>query len=577
MANPSQKIRGKLIQTIERKFYKSELIAILEKQKEYHKEFRNEEKFEKCIRELYPNNEAHRRGLLQKNLAWFLVNDIIFYQRPLKSKKSLIANCQYEERKYIKDGKPEKQGIKCAPKSHPLFQEFRIWQFVKNLKIVKREESEGGKQRIDVDVTGKYISNKEDLALLFDLLNSKKEIKQSVFLKHFKLSEKEYKWNYAEDLKIPCNTTRRGILDRLNKCGISEDFLTVDKEEELWHLLYSINSREELEKALRTFAIKNSLEEDVFVDNFKKIPSYDCDYASYSLKAIKKFLPLLRAGKYWKEELIDAKVRDRKMSLGLIKNVLLVLNEKGILSKEKVDYYCNNEVCSFSILNKLLQYKNNSKKEIQKNKDIILDLINNKFKENIISDFQGLPLYLACYLVYNRHSEVGEIKTWKHPEDIEDLKQHSLNNPIVEQVINETLRVVRDIWIEYGHGEENFFDEIHVELGREIKNPAGKRADMAKQRQENENTNVRIRAILQEMCDSGVKDVRSYSPMQQEKLKIYEEGIINSQKEIPDDIKGIIKKNEPSVGDIKKYKLWLEQGYVSPYTGKIIPLSDLFT
>ncbi|MCH4896040.1 type II CRISPR RNA-guided endonuclease Cas9 [Marinilabiliaceae bacterium JC040] len=535
LANPSQKIRGKLIQTIERKFYKSELIAILEKQKEYHKEFRDEEKYEKCIRELYPNNEAHRRGLLQKNLAWFLVNDIIFYQRPLKSKKSLIANCQYEERKYIKDGKPEKQGVKCAPKSHPLFQEFRMWQFVKNLKIVKREESEGGKQRIDVDVTGKYISNKEDLALLFDLLNSKKEIKQSVFLKHFKLSEKEYKWNYAEDLKIPCNTTRRGILDRLNKCGISEDFLTVDKEEELWHLFYSINSREELEKALKTFAIKNSLEEDVFVDNFKKIPSYDSDYASYSLKAIKKFLPLLRAGKYWKEELIDAKTRDRISKI--------------------IDGEDDEEISD----------------RVREN------ILNSRYPLENISDFQGLPLYLACYVVYNRHSEVGEIKTWKHPEDIEDLEQHSLNNPIVEQVINETLRVVRDIWIEYGHGEENFFDEIHVELGREIKNPAGKRADMAKQRQENENTNVRIRAILQEMCDSGVKDVRSYSPMQQEKLKIYEEGIINSQKEIPDDIKGIIKKNAPSVGDIKKYKLWLEQGYVSPYTGKIIPLSDLFT
>ncbi len=50
------------------------------------------------------------------------------------------------------------------------------------------------------------------------------------------------------------------------------------------------------------------------------------------------------------------------------------------------------------------------------------------------------------------------------------FKQHSLRNPIVEQVITETLRVVRDIWKRVGR-----IDEIHIELGREVKNPADKR------------------------------------------------------------------------------------------------------
>ena len=34
---------------------------------------------------------------------------------------------------------------------------------------------------------------------------------------------------------------------------------------------------------------------------------------------------------------------------------------------------------------------------------------------------------------------------------------------------------------------------------------------------------------------------------------------------------------QPSPSDIKKYRLWLEQKYISPYTGEIIPLSKLFT
>src|SRR5699024_10948214 len=35
--------------------------------------------------------------------------------------------------------------------------------------------------------------------------------------------------------------------------------------------------------------------------------------------------------------------------------------------------------------------------------------------------------------------------------------------------------------------------------------------------------------------------------------------------------------NSPTKSEILKYKLWLEQGYISPYTGEVIPLSKLFT
>ncbi|MEZ4824074.1 MAG: hypothetical protein R2942_17370 [Ignavibacteria bacterium] len=47
--------------------------------------------------------------------------------------------------------------------------------------------------------------------------------------------------------------------------------------------------------------------------------------------------------------------------------------------------------------------------------------------------------------------------------EIELLKQHSLRSPIVEQVINESIQVVRDIWNKYREGKENYFDEIHIE------------------------------------------------------------------------------------------------------------------
>lgn len=41
LQTPSQKIRGKLIRTIERKYYKDELNQILKKQEEFHPELRD--------------------------------------------------------------------------------------------------------------------------------------------------------------------------------------------------------------------------------------------------------------------------------------------------------------------------------------------------------------------------------------------------------------------------------------------------------------------------------------------------------------------------------------------------------
>ena len=203
-----------------------------------------------------------------------------------------------------------------------------------------------------------------------------------------------------------------------------------------------------------------------------------------------------------------------------------------------------------------------------------------------IDDFSSLPMYLASYVVYDRHSENGDATKWHTPDDIDrflkQFKQHSLRNPIVEQVILEALRTVRDIWRKTGD-----FDEIHVELGRDMKNTAEKRKNIMQKALENENTNLRIKALLTEFLnpDCGIENVRPQSPSQQEKLRIYEEGVLSEEAgNIPDDIAAIIRnfnesdiKKRPSHSDVIRYKCWLEQKYRSPYTGRIIPLGKLFT
>ena len=205
-----------------------------------------------------------------------------------------------------------------------------------------------------------------------------------------------------------------------------------------------------------------------------------------------------------------------------------------------------------------------------------------KYQLNNETSFQGLPLWMAQYVVYNRHAEATDIEKWTSVSDLEaylqDFKQHSLRNPIVEQVVTETLRVVRDIWQQYGGGQANFFDEIHIELGRELKNTSKERERLSKQNQENENTNLRIKKLLAELKeDTTIQNVRPYSPVQQELLKIYEEGVFSSTDEIDEDIQKIRKKAQPTTSEIQRYKLWLEQQYRSPYTGEVISLTKLFT
>ena len=93
LQNPKQKIKGKLIRTIERKFYKDELKEILKSQKKFHPELNNGELYKECIRELYKNNEAHQLALSKRDFIHFFLENIIFFQRPLKSQKSSISNC----------------------------------------------------------------------------------------------------------------------------------------------------------------------------------------------------------------------------------------------------------------------------------------------------------------------------------------------------------------------------------------------------------------------------------------------------------------------------------------------------
>lgn len=543
LKNPDVKVIGRLVRTVERKFYKRELKEILKRQCQFHPELTDADLYDSCIHELYPNNEAYRNSISGKDFMYLLSEDIIFYQRPLKSKRHLISNCPYENRIYkdSETGELQVVPVKCIARSHPLFQEFRIWQFISNLRIYDNEKN--------VDVTDEYLTI-ENLPNLFEWLNDRKEIDQNTLLVKFfgfkKRGDKiPFRWNYVEDKKYPCNKTRSMVVSKLKKEEIGN--LTDEILVKIWHLLYSVRTKEEIDSVFcedkkgkgHIYDELLELFSDETIQRLKSLRLDEEDYGSYSEKALKKMIPLMRAGRLWDSGNIDSKTLNR------IDKILSGEFDSDVADKIRIRCMSMSSV----------------------------------------SDFQALPVWLACYIVYGRHSESKGAKKWNSPNDIDmfldSFRQHSLNNPIVEQVVMETLRTVRDIWRRYGR-----IDEIHLELGRELKSTKEQRVRSTRRIIENENTNQRIRTLLQEFMNPeyGIEGVRPYSPSQQDILKIYEETVLNDVADRDDEIDSIINRlnsseptKRPSRSDILKYKLWLDQKYRSPYTGQPIPLAKLFT
>ncbi|MDR1759186.1 MAG: hypothetical protein LBR60_01520, partial [Fibrobacter sp.] len=149
-----------------------------------------------------------------------------------------------------------------------------------------------------------------------------------------------------------------------------------------------------------------------------------------------------------------------------------------------------------------------------------------------ILEIGGLMEYLAISLIYGKHTAETIKAQITNYHDIK-YEKRSLRNPIVEQLANETMQVIKAIWKQHKINPEDL--EIRVELARDLKNSA------------------------------------------QERDKIWK-GQIKSKK-INDKAKERLQENNIAITDenILKYRLYEQQKYRSPYTNKeIIPFAALF-
>lgn len=541
------KIIGGLVESIDRTFYHDEVVAILTNQAKFHNDFTDH--YQEAIDGLYPHNEGHRRLLMQQSFAQLVADDILFYQRELRSKKSEINDCRFEVYRYKKDGKEVIRRAKAAHTANPYHQEFRIWKFINQLRIYEEPNEEHASP---LDVTDQYLAYEYDIkAALFDEFQKHKTIKVSVLKKAFmKLPNKGkgFTWSYPSDHEEKGNETRYEFMTRLRKVKGFDDwekFLDathldngkpVSNEYMLWHFFYSVKRKSQRTKGLPTliarllsYAQMPPALCDEIVKQFSTFGSYKSQYGAYSEKALLKLLPLMRCGKkYWDAEAVAQITGEDKEWQGMM--------EQG--SEEHPGAV------------------------------------------NIV--------YAAALLALNK-------ERWQSPHDIRQylkkgFKQNSLRNPVVEKVVREMLNVVHDIWQYNLDQNANFrFDEIHVELGRELKRTPKQKANDVNTIKGNQLANHRAELLLREI---GLNDK---SPFLREKYRIYEDCIMSAiridkpdtkysyideygkmQQVTKSDIMAWQKDMDEFRKHMKTYKLWLNKRFSSPYTGLEIEFKEIF-
>jgi CRISPR-associated endonuclease Csn1 len=214
----------------------------------------------------------------------------IFYQRPLKSQKGLVGNCSFEKNK-----------PRC-PVSHPLFEEFRMWSFINNIKIKTPDDdklrvlTKEEKEKIIPKFYRKSKAHFDFEDLVKDLIPKGKKAE---YYKSQDAKNVRYLINYN------LNTTVSGCPTSANLKNIFGDdwknilfnYKTVNKKEEIknrnvnYHDLWNILSTFTTNDKLKDFALEKLKLNEKDAVKFSKI-SLKKDYASLSLAVIKKILPL---------------------------------------------------------------------------------------------------------------------------------------------------------------------------------------------------------------------------------------------------------------------------------------------
>ena len=272
---------------------------------------------------------VHYPDILTDAFIRMLRDEVIFMQRPLKSCKHLVSLCEFEKQEKVMrvqqdDGKGGRQlverkvkfGPKVAPKSSPLFQLCRIYEAVNNIRLTRPD---GSPRDITPEERAKIVAHLQssaslsfaalkkllkEKALIADQLTSKNGLKGNSTRVALASALQPYpQYHHLLDMELETRMMSVQLTDEETgevterEVAVVTDSYVRQPLYRLWHILYSIEERDAMRRALITqLGMKEEDLDGGLLDQLYRLDFVKPGYGNKSAKFICKLLPQLQQG-----------------------------------------------------------------------------------------------------------------------------------------------------------------------------------------------------------------------------------------------------------------------------------------
>ena len=267
--------------------------------------------------------------ILTDEFIRMLRDEVIFMQRPLKSCKHLVSLCEFEKQERVMrvqqdDGKGGQQlierrvkfGPKVAPKSSPLFQLCRIYEAVNNIRLTRPD---GSPRDITPEERAKIVEHLQssaslsfaalkkllkEKALIADQLTTKSGLKGNSTRVALASALQPYpQYHHLLDMELETRMMTVQLTDEETgevterEVAVVTDSYVRQPLYRLWHILYSIEERDAMRRALITqLGMKEEDLDGGLLDQLYRLDFVKPGYGNKSAKFICKLLPQLQQG-----------------------------------------------------------------------------------------------------------------------------------------------------------------------------------------------------------------------------------------------------------------------------------------
>ena len=272
---------------------------------------------------------VHYPDILTDEFIQMLRDEVIFMQRPLKSCKHLVSLCEFEKQERVMrvqqdDGKGGRQlverrvkfGPKVAPKSSPLFQLCRIYEAVNNIRLTRPD---GSPRDITPEERAKIVAHLQssaslsfaalkkllkEKALIADQLTTKSGLKGNSTRVALAAALQPYpQYHHLLDMELETRMMTVQLTDEETgevterEVAVVTDSYVRQPLYRLWHILYSIEERDAMRRALITqLGMKEEDLDGGLLDQLYRLDFVKPGYGNKSAKFICKLLPQLQQG-----------------------------------------------------------------------------------------------------------------------------------------------------------------------------------------------------------------------------------------------------------------------------------------